>query len=463
MDTRKRKSLQCVAAASILLTTLACGSLTGTDESAPPDAPTITPPSQAAAETATPVPDVSGPGGCTLNAGYVADVTVPDDTVFAPGTAFVKTWRVKNTGTCDWEAGTQLVYVSGEPMGGPPAVDVPSVAPDATTDISVNFVAPSAPGTYRSTWQMKNTEGTFYGSQIYVQIIVPSPATDTPIPPTAEPPTAVPPTAPPAPPAMGGGTGRIAYVSFRDGNAEIYTMVGDDSSPNRLTDSPEIDDWPDFSPDGSKIVFTRYHSGKPDVYVMNADGSFQTNLTNSSSSTDSQPAWSPDGTRIAFHSNRGGGNLQIYVMNADGTNVIQLTNTPELNSSPDWSPDGNFIVFESMRDGQREIYKMNADGSGPTQLTTTGGNYGPEWSPNGNRIVFSTGSGLWTVKPDGTAQTNITSGSDFHPHWSPDGSLILYDSQISGNWDLYVVNADGTNPQQLTTNSAMDANATWQP
>jgi len=130
--------------------------------------------------TATPVPDVSGPGGCTLNASYVADVTVPDNTVFTPGKAFTKTWRVRNSGTCAWETGTQLVFVSGDPLGGPTAVNVPSVAPDSNTDVSVDLAAPATPGTYRSTWQLQSPAGVRFGSQVYVQIIVPEPVTATP-------------------------------------------------------------------------------------------------------------------------------------------------------------------------------------------------------------------------------------------------------------------------------------------
>lgn len=115
-----------------------------------------------------------------LNASYVADVTVPDNTTFDPAKAFTKTWRVRNSGTCVWETGTQLIFVSGDPMGGPAAVNVPSVALDSNTDISVNLVAPGTPGTYRSTWQLQSPTGVRFGSQIYVQIVVPAPATATP-------------------------------------------------------------------------------------------------------------------------------------------------------------------------------------------------------------------------------------------------------------------------------------------
>lgn len=162
-------------------------------EAAPPSGPTDTP-----------VPDVPGPDDCTLNGAYVADVTVPDDTVFAPGAAFTKVWRLRNSGTCPWEAGTKLVFVSGDALGGPPEVAVGPTAPGATADISVNLAAPTAPGTYRGNWQLQAPDSTRYGSVIFVQIVVPAPATDTPEPtdtpestdtpePTETPPADVPP------------------------------------------------------------------------------------------------------------------------------------------------------------------------------------------------------------------------------------------------------------------------------
>jgi len=191
----------CAAVGLAVLAALACNASRQVAEETPA-APTATPETAATATsgvptatpevatsttapegpTDTPAPDVSGPGGCTLNSRYVADVTVPDNTELASGTAFAKTWRVRNSGTCTWEMGTKLVFVSGNPLGGPASVAVPATAPDANTDITVNMVAPSEPGTYRSTWQLESPTGVRFGSQIYVQIVVPSPATDTPTP-----------------------------------------------------------------------------------------------------------------------------------------------------------------------------------------------------------------------------------------------------------------------------------------
>jgi hypothetical protein len=135
--------------------------------------------------TDTPVPDVSG-GDCSYNAAFVEDITVPDNTTFSPGASFVKVWRVENTGTCPWKAGSKLVFVSGDPLGGPAHVPVGPVAPGDTADVSVSLVAPSAPGTYKGNWQMENDEGVRFGSAMYVKIVVLGPATSVPtIAPTA--------------------------------------------------------------------------------------------------------------------------------------------------------------------------------------------------------------------------------------------------------------------------------------
>jgi len=111
-----------------------------------------------------------------LNAAFVADVTIPDNTPFAPGSPFVKTWRVKNSGTCDWGDGFQLVFASGEQMGGPASVPLSSVAAGATTDVSVNLTAPSEPGTHKGVWRIRSKEGTVFGSNLTVVIAVSGPS-----------------------------------------------------------------------------------------------------------------------------------------------------------------------------------------------------------------------------------------------------------------------------------------------
>lgn len=127
-----------------------------------------------------------------------------------------------------------------------------------------------------------------------------------------------------------------------------------------------------------KMAFTSLRSGDFEVFVMNADGSGQTNLTNTTA-LDSHPSWSPDGTRIAFNSDRDG-NFQVYVMNADGSGQTNLTSNPANDSQPAWSPDGARIAFATDRDGNAEVYVMNADGSEQARLTSSPAtDFEPNW------------------------------------------------------------------------------------
>ncbi|MGC9469163.1 MAG: NBR1-Ig-like domain-containing protein [Anaerolineae bacterium] len=119
---------------------------------------------------------------CTLRAAYVEDVTIPDDTTVEPGETFIKTWRIRNSGTCAWESGTKLAHVSGDDLGGPASVSVPTTGPDAEIEVSVSMQGPEEPGTYRSDWQLETPDGQRFGGVFYVQIVVPGDETPSPTP-----------------------------------------------------------------------------------------------------------------------------------------------------------------------------------------------------------------------------------------------------------------------------------------
>ncbi len=139
---------------------------------APPPLETPLPPSPSPPEE-TPVITEEG---CTLGAAYGGDVTIPDDTLLAAGEHFVKTWRLRNDGSCAWEPGIQLRRISGEAMSVAEEVLVTLTEPEATTEVSVEMIAPSTPGTYRSDWRLHTAEGLAFGSVLYVQIVVGEPA-----------------------------------------------------------------------------------------------------------------------------------------------------------------------------------------------------------------------------------------------------------------------------------------------
>ena len=264
-----------------------------------------------------------------------------------------------------------------------------------------------------------------------------------------------------------GQNGKIAFVSDRDGNDEIYVMNADGSGQTRLTNNLAQDNRPDWSPDGSKIAFASDRDGITQIYVMNADGSGVTKLT-TFPGTNWSPAWSPDGSRIAFTNIYG--TAQVYVINADGSDQTRLTNSTSWDNQPNWSPDGSKIVFVTDRNGNREIYVMNADGSEQTRLTSNlAFNIDPDWSPDGSKIVFySSRDGnreIYVMNADGSEQTRLTSNVvlDGWPGWSPDGSKIVFVSDRNGNQEIYVMNADGSGVTRLTNNTAENLMPDWQP
>jgi Tol biopolymer transport system component len=163
-----------------------------------------------------------------------------------------------------------------------------------------------------------------------------------------------------------------------------------------------------------------------DVFVMNADGSGQRNLSRHRAD-DSSPAWSPDGRKIAFVSRRDGG-AEIYVVQADGSGLRRLTRSPYREFAPAWSHDGRKIAFRRARRANVELYLMNADGSGQRRLTDTKAAWSPDPAP-----------------------------------WSPDGRMLAFSAKHEGNWDLYVINADGSGERNLTRNPAREYFRGWLP
>ncbi len=154
------------------------------------------------------------------------------------------------------------------------------------------------------------------------------------------------------------------------GHQEIVLMAADGSDVERVTNSPSTDSSPSWSPDGTKLAFTSDRGGNLDVYVMDVDGSNVVQLTDHPG-TDWSPSWSPDGTKLAFASDRGG-NSDVYVMDVDGSNVVQLTDHPGTDSEPVWSPDGTRLAFASNRAGPAEVYLMDRSGEGLKRLGVQG-------------------------------------------------------------------------------------------
>jgi len=257
---------------------------------------------------------------------------------------------------------------------------------------------------------------------------------------------------------------KIAFQSFRDANAEIYIMNADGTEQTRLTNNPAKDGAPCWSPDGQKIAFDSDRDGNSEIYVMNADGSNPTRLTDNPAD-DNYPSWSPDGTRIVFQSNRDR-NMDLYAMNADGTNQTNLTNNPGPDAMPSWSPDGQKIAFISGRDRNVEIYTMNADGSDQTRLTDNPTlDLYPCWSPDSRKIAFNSDRNedgnlkIYTMNSDGSEQIRLTEEPfyEMFSSWSPDGTRIAFVSSRDFDMEVYVIDADGSNPVNLTNNAPVNS------
>ena len=281
---------------------------------------------------------------------------------------------------------------------------------------------------------------------------------------------------------------QISFDSDRGGNWDIYVVRSDGTAVRQLTDHP-ADDWiSSWSPDNNRITFESNRDGNYEIYTMNADGSNQQRLTHNADH-DGFPSWSPDGSKIAFLS-RQAGNYDIYVMGIDGSNAIRLTDHPTEDSSPSWSPDCTHMVFTSQRNGNDNIYIMNADGSDVRQLTANGAqNWRPSWqpklsnlshtvSPAGLIVFYSERDGdadIYLMNPDGSDQRPLTDNDadDTSPAWSPDGSLIAFESDRDDpsphtcfpncNYNLYVMNADGSNQRRLTNLPGAEWHANWSP
>jgi Tol biopolymer transport system component len=240
--------------------------------------------------------------------------------------------------------------------------------------------------------------------------------------------------------------GKIAFASDRDGNSEIYLMNADGTGQTRLTNGPDWKTQPTWSPDGRQIAFlTQNGDSFCSIYVMNADGTNLRQVTTLSTGVydiEHGLSWSPDGTKIAFNDSTDIFTINdIFTIKIDGSNRVNLTNGSGYNYQPAWSPDGSSIAFTRNEGLHSTIYKMNADGSNGIRITycelcdNQGGQSSPDWSFDGGQIVFRDFrdtdyllNGISVVNSDGTELKRLVTGIDYcdMPKWSPDGTKIIF-------------------------------------
>jgi Tol biopolymer transport system component len=313
------------------------------------------------------------------------------------------------------------------------------------------------------------------------------------------------------------GDSTIAFVSNRHSPAadpqrallaaEIYLMDADGAHARRLTQNSAFDGFPSLSPDGKRIVFDSHRLraeteplNSSDLFVMKTDGTEQTQLTQGSSAT-----WSPDSTTIAFHASSSGAgrpikpdpgaatsDSDIFVMNVSdflekGVRPRNITDNPAaIDDDADWSPSGQKVLFTSHAvtdDPQNsvtaEIYVINANGTEKASRLTHNSEEerGPAWSPDGTRILFMCRKGspapgsvlptfeLCVMNADGTDVTRLTNNAvpELTPSWSPDGRQIVFHRPVEGRgqFQLFVMKADGTGEKQLTFPPGLSGFANW--
>jgi Tol biopolymer transport system component len=284
----------------------------------------------------------------------------------------------------------------------------------------------------------------------------------------------------------------VACIPLRHCWWGLYVMNPDGSGKRRLARHFWVSNlalgYPVWSPDRRKLVFAAHLSrstapcdsycGK-EIFVINADGSGLRRLTRNAVAG-WEPAWSPDGQKIAWSRSDGTG-ADVFVMNADGSDQQNLTPKPGNRGDPRWSPDGRAILFTAASPVQppwgsappyRDVYVMNADGSGQRKLTHTpeAGEFGPAWSPDRQQIAFSRLTGprgevrIIVMNADGSAKHAVTptiahTGDGWigvTAAWSPDGRRIAFDAHDV----IYVVNADGSGLRRLAQNATFDS---WSP
>lgn len=256
----------------------------------------------------------------------------------------------------------------------------------------------------------------------------------------------------------------IVFVSEQGGQVDLFTVLTDGSGRQQLTNDPAHEQYPVWSPDGSRIAFQRSEPGEEtaEIYLMAADGSNLTNLSNDAGD-DWTPAWSPDGTQLLFASARDGYPMRLYVGSPDGGEWRPIDHT-EGAAMPAWSPDGRRIAYRKELPGNDEIFVVNLDGSGSLNLTNHFSNdFTPSWSPDGQRIVFEASrdgnNEIYGMDDNGANLRRLTESSldDEYPQWSPDGTVILYTS----HGRLYLMDTNGENERPL---GRVDGNfASWGP
>ena len=261
---------------------------------------------------------------------------------------------------------------------------------------------------------------------------------------------------------------KIAFVSNRTGNKEIYLIDFDGENVTQITHNGSINILPCWRPDGGKLYYTSYMKRNPDLYAI--DLSSQKNYRVSyRPGINASPAWSPDGEKMVLmlkYNNRS----HLFLMKVGAKKSVRLTSGTANYTSPSWSPDGRWITFVSDRSGTPQIYKMDVERKKMERLTYHGSyNVSPVWSPKGDWIAFCSRqnrfSEIFLITPEGKQLRQLTYGAynNEEPSWSPAGRYLAFSSMRGGKSAIYIMNVNGTHQRKLTDFQGETMNPAWSP
>lgn len=260
---------------------------------------------------------------------------------------------------------------------------------------------------------------------------------------------------------------QIAFVSTTTGNKEIHRCDFDGHNPVRVTHANSLTLSPAWSPDGSSIAFVSYENGKPDIFVQPLKG--KRTLVSAQTGINITPAWVPKTSHLAATLSYEG-DEDIYLLTESGKVVKRLTNNWGIDVSPTFSPDGKKMAFVSRRSGTPQIHIQDVAGGNVFRITYDGRyNTQPAWSPAGDRIAYSSMKdgqiNICVIGADGRGNVRVThnAGNNESPAWSPDGSMIVFSSTRTGKSRIFVMTLSGTDQRQLLELSGEQTSPAWSP